>query len=229
MEQEAPNIIYIGITGHARSGKDTFATALCNILRKKSKRLVWTDGFAGYLKWDIAHLFDTDTSNVDVAKTDPLGRAILQFAGTYLKEKKGLYYLIDRMAECHNECENDICIITDVRFPFEANWIRSKGGYVLRMERPGQDLSDPMYQHESERFIDEIKVDLHIRNDQTTKKLEIEARHAIEYIRERCQARYGHDALLTLRPEAADETSQVENPIDGTTKDGQDMGGTNRS
>ncbi len=52
-------------------------------------------------------------------------------------------------------------VITDVRFPNEAQAIKEKGGYVIRIDRPGV---KPINDHPSETSLDTWKFDYKIDN-----------------------------------------------------------------
>ena len=81
-------------------------------------------------------------------------------------------------------------IITDVRFPNEAQAIKEAGGIIVRVTRPTNDDSGEAAwkKHESEAFIDEMKVDLDICNCGT---LEDFKKHAPEMVAHRVKERLG--------------------------------------
>jgi hypothetical protein len=60
------------------------------------------------------------------------------------------------------------CVITDIRFYNEADWIYANGGVVWRVERPGYNGDN----HKSEQQIDFMRVELTITNDGTLEDLE---------------------------------------------------------
>ena len=57
---------------------------------------------------------------------------------------------------------HDRIVLTDVRFPEEAAWIRSWGGVIVRIERPGQ-AAIPLATHSSE--LQPIRADRIVLND----------------------------------------------------------------
>jgi len=65
-----------------------------------------------------------------------------------------------------NHCAN--FVISDVRFQNEANFIKSHGGYLIRVVRPDLVSDD---EHISETEGDSIEVDLEIHNNSTVKNL----------------------------------------------------------
>lgn len=55
-------------------------------------------------------------------------------------------------------------VITDLRYPHECDRVRELGGYVIRVTRPSLPIDD---KHDSERLVDECKVDADVVNDST--------------------------------------------------------------
>ena len=58
-----------------------------------------------------------------------------------------------------------VVLISDVRFPNEAEMIHKRGGYIIRITRnTQQDKTGEWRKHESEKFVNELPVDLGIFN-----------------------------------------------------------------
>lgn len=57
-----------------------------------------------------------------------------------------------------------IIFISDIRFPNEAEFVKSVGGFVVKIERDGFTKSGEQL-HDSEKFVASIKQDLLIKND----------------------------------------------------------------
>lgn len=111
--------LVIGFGHKARQGKDTAAKILTTEL-PEARRFAFADALYGYCR--VAHGM--------TVKDAPL----LQRVGVERREIdediwiKTLYYdLLDKQPE--------IAIITDVRFPNEAEFIKSLGGFLVRVER----------------------------------------------------------------------------------------------
>jgi len=68
-------------------------------------------------------------------------------------------------------------IITDTRFPNEAQAIKDKGGLVIRVDRPGV---KPINDHPSEIGLDDWKFDYVINNDGTLKDLTKKIKKVLE-------------------------------------------------
>jgi len=170
----------IGLTGYAGVGKDTVA----NILRARHgyKRYAFADKLKSFVYElnpliiakdpdDIlVHLRDAvDEYGWDfVKRAYPLARHYLQKTGVWFRENVDKNYWVNVVAErwYADGCPN--AVFTDVRFPNEVAWIRSAGGVVIRVHRPGV---GPVNDHESERA-DELGSDWELNNDGTTEDLE---------------------------------------------------------
>ena len=85
-----------------------------------------------------------------VAKTP---RQILQFIGTdYIRAVKPTYWVDFVIDTIEQEKDKDVrFVITDARFPNEADRIRNIGGHVLRLERLAKQ-DDPVAEHASENL-----------------------------------------------------------------------------
>jgi hypothetical protein len=56
----------------------------------------------------------------------------------------------------------DVLVVTDIRFANEVEWVRSYGGHLVRVTRPGL---PPVSSHESEWRLDDHPADFVIAND----------------------------------------------------------------
>ena len=159
----------IGITGHARHGKDSVADIICN--RFDYKKYSLADPMKDACRivfptWDDRHLYGELKDIVDpLYGISP--RHALQSIGTQWGQYELSKY--DSFAETTgrrlwvnsllNRVNGDT-VISDVRFPHEADAIRERGGFIIRVNRDYEvDLS-----HESERSIEDITPDFTIGN-----------------------------------------------------------------
>jgi hypothetical protein len=63
-------------------------------------------------------------------------------------------------------------VVTDLRLPHEAEWVRSLGGVVIKVVRPGQaGLAGAEGTHDTETLTDLAITDTTIRNDGTIAQL----------------------------------------------------------
>ena len=162
----------IGLTGHARSGKDTiaqqfvkndgyervgFADALKSILYSLNPRIeLFNDDFIGH--WHIKNI--VDGRGWDEAKKEPEIRQLLQRLGT----EGGRVALGEDIwvKTLFNSPHGARIVIPDVRFENEANEIRRRGGIVVQIMRPGV---GPVNNHASDKI--DFEADYVLMNDKT--------------------------------------------------------------
>jgi hypothetical protein len=129
----------IGISGYARSGKDTFGLSLQRIL-KTYKINSEIDAFANVLKKDIDP-FLLDKFNISAfTKNDAEKFLIRPMLVAYGESKRNQNpnYWIEQIEE---KSKNKLTIITDVRYENEAKWIIDSGGFLIHLNRQKEDGS----------------------------------------------------------------------------------------
>ena len=163
----------IGISGYARSGKDLARVSLeargysrvaladqirnslflLNPLVSDSKRLVEAVNEYGW----------------DKAKTAfPEIRSLLQRQGTEVgRESWDENFWID--LAFRNVPENSRIVVPDVRYPNEAEFIRSRGGQIWRVNRTGLESKNA---HQSENALDDYDFDHILLNDSTPEAID---------------------------------------------------------
>jgi hypothetical protein len=165
----------IGLTGYAQSGKDTLASIL--VEKYGYSRIAFADKIrdflygvnpmvacspTGYLR-DLVNLVGWDE-----AKKEPQVRRLLQDLGISARD------LIDENiwinAALNSVESTDRVVITDVRFENEANMIRSLGGQIWRVKRPGVEAVNS---HISETQLDGYKVEQIFVNSGSIQDLEL--------------------------------------------------------
>ena len=123
---------HIGLIGLAGSGKDTAAKAL---MKLGCRRLAFADelkSLAFYFGWD--------------GEKDEDGRALLQELGMAARRYNARFWIQYLNKQILRERLQGPFVFTDVRFQNEADYVRSIGGIVVRIVRPGQIAEN----HESE-------------------------------------------------------------------------------
>jgi hypothetical protein len=164
----------IGIIGKARSGKDTAALAL--VAELHYTRLAFADPLKE-LALAIDPLIPTAygihvrlsllirDSGWEYAKDHyPEVRRLLQRTGGGVREIDETFWLTATRKKLNAaEAWNLPVVVTDVRYPNEANMLRSRGFRLIRITRPG--LADD--QHDSETALDTYPADLTIENTGT--------------------------------------------------------------
>lgn len=176
----------IGICGHKGSGKSTVASMLEELLGYEvtmfAQRLKEaTCALSGCTMQDLeSQDFKENTLVPDYlmpyipSNVKPTYRAFLQYWGTEVMRKYNDNIWIDStLSSCGNEV-----IISDVRFPNEAQAIRSKGGIIVKVERPGCGGDG----HASETSVDGIEGDFVIENDGSLFDLLSEVLSVVDFV-----------------------------------------------
>lgn len=188
----------IGLTGKKRAGKDTAAQALLGLgfvrvafadpiraFAHALDPLVVVEADEQYLLPHAVRLLGrgsthrlawlVDTIGWEAAKGMREVRRTLQRLGkdagrTVLGETVWTDLAMTQAAQHEN------VVITDVRFPDEADRIHAMGGVIWRITRPGTDTTD---QHPTETAMDGHDADLTLVNDSTPQALH---RHVFDAI-----------------------------------------------
>ena len=176
-------MILLGLSGYARTGKDTVANILVN--EHGFERVSYADALK-----DVAYRIDpmietsfwvSDDGHLPLSKLiDLVGweqakddfsevRRLLQNLGVTLREVIDENVWVNLAFRKINYGDDDRYVIPDVRFPNEMGAIRYVGGKVIRIERPGY---GPVNGHVSETALDNAKFDYTLSNDGTVTKLE---------------------------------------------------------
>ena|SRR5690606_7031810 len=172
---------FVGLTGYEGCGKDTVASllareygferfALADRMRDALYHLdplIYNDGLYALT---LAELVD-DAGWEGAKRHDeygPMVRSLLQRFGTEVgRERFGEDFwvaLLDQELEqvqtLRHELTGDYAniVVTDVRFPNEADWVRDMGGVVVRVTRPGH---GPVNGHPSAAGLVEEDIELH--------------------------------------------------------------------
>lgn len=152
-------MILIGLGAKARQGKSYVA----NYMQEAVKSIVQYS-FAEELKKECKAKHDellplwqaaNNTKDVPVCKEDPIYgyTRILQWYGTDVIRKRNPNHWVEKVAERIQKEQPEIAIITDVRFPNEAEFIKANGGYLVEVIRVNEDGS---------RFLDSSRDPKHI-------------------------------------------------------------------
>ena len=151
-------MILIGLAGRKHSGKDTVHQAI-KALHPTLK--VARVAFGDPLKQEVASTLGITVADIENEK--PRFRLILQWWGTEWRRHSNPSYWIDIAREhiIKALANNDITVVTDVRFINEANLIRSLGGRVIQVLRHRTTHTD---QHPSETNLDSYHFDDFVHN-----------------------------------------------------------------
>ena len=165
----------IGLVGRKRSGKDTVADHLCGAYGFKKMALATPLKEACKIMFNLTDdQVNGDSKDITDARYGVTPRGLLQILGTDIVRNylptvvSGITdsFWIDRMMENFEAGYKNI-VITDVRFPNEADAIKEHGGYLIKLVR-NTGYTDT---HESEAYIDDISCDVILFNNGTIEDL----------------------------------------------------------
>ena len=190
----------VGLIGHARSGKDTFASFL--IAEAGYQRFAFADPMkSAALALDPIVRIETDeTGHLSLfPQTSPIHRRLSSVVGDIgwerAKEIREVRRTLQRLG---TEMGRDVLgedvwvrttldkalpvatrehpvVITDVRFPNEAEAISAAGGVLVRIVRPGSGAVGATALHSSETALDGWHTDFTVLNDSTLRDLSTQA------------------------------------------------------
>lgn len=156
--------LLLGITGLARSGKDTFAKMLVEELYKQTNNIFSLMAYAHELKLRVQEDFDlsyeqlwgADKEKIDTRYMKTLKpccqecvkdkssnccwspREILQNYGEFYRTIDHLFWTKHLFGVIKNNNYENV-IITDIRYPDEADPIIERGGYIIKINRENRD------------------------------------------------------------------------------------------
>lgn len=157
----------IGISGKKRSGKDT----IYELIKKRSGYSVARAAFGDQIKEEVARVTGMAVPHIEENKER--FRPMLQWWGAdFRRHYNGDRYWLERMLfRMRSIRDPEVLVITDVRYPNEAEVVKEAGGILLRVERK-TGLKDP---HSSENLLDDFKeFDYRLDNNGTLEDLEEE-------------------------------------------------------
>ena len=141
----------LGITGVARVGKDTLFTCIKEI--NKSSQF-FRVAFADELKKECDEFLISNTGISAFTEDEAEKKIIRPFLvtyGTHVRRKLDKNCWIKKIEPIVSKDKDKCFVITDVRFPNEAEWIKKMGGIVIHLSRDGilpanddEKINDPM-------------------------------------------------------------------------------------
>jgi len=119
----------IAFAGRAGAGKDTAAAAV-----EGGHRVA----FAGPLKQALAAMTDVpleafhdrDLKEHPVTRTGHSPRALMRWLGAAARFELGADFWVRRLSREIERCDEDLVVITDLRFANECAWVQARGGEV---------------------------------------------------------------------------------------------------
>lgn len=197
-------MLLIGLIGPAGSGKNTAVAGLhrglCNVIGKYGAVEV---AFATKLRQVVSEIYGISplamVSYEDKAKQHPAlppgwtVRDALQRVGCALRDEDPDVWVCALFADLDKDPVGSPVFVTDVRFPNEVAHIKSRGGIIVQIVRPGLVIGN----HISEHALDGLQChDYTILNDGS-----LEAFHdACMLVGERIALQYGYNVGPELFP-----------------------------
>jgi hypothetical protein len=137
----------IGFGHRARQGKNTAAQAVLESLPLATE--VHMYAFADALKrevrtlcakyggqWELIRAWQEEgVMPPSVHFEEPKPRSLLQWYGTEFRRKQDPEVWVKRLRKTLEEHNPDVALITDVRFPNEAEYIKQQGGTLIKCVR----------------------------------------------------------------------------------------------
>jgi len=162
----------IGIYGYARSGKDTIGEHV--VVNYDHKRYA----FADPLKKACCEMFGITMNHFNnpelKEKVIPFWgfspRRMAQLLGTeggrnLFRDDIWIKRAELELLKCDEEGHHTGMIITDMRFENELNWVKARGGCLIKVTRPG--VKGAVTSHASEQYFEDELFDHVITNDGT--------------------------------------------------------------
>ena len=139
----------IGISGKKRSGKDT----IYRLIKELNGILPLRAAFGDQIKEEVAGITGVDVDHIEENKEH--FRPMLQWWGSdFRRHYNGESYWLDNMlAKMKTLAAKEVMVITDVRYPNEAELVKRAGGIMIRVDRR-TGLEDP---HSSENLLDDFE------------------------------------------------------------------------
>jgi len=201
----------IGISGKARTGKDTFAQMLAEELQKETGQAYILMAYANELKLKIQRDFDLSyeqlwgdekeipdkryirikaelSPSVKVYGGKPekdiywTSREIMQSYGQFFREID-YHFWVKYLFRVIEEKEYKNVIITDSRHINEVDAIVDRGGYHIRVERDTKDYRVHNTQHISETALDSAhRIDFKVSNNGTLDELRNRVKDVVRFL-----------------------------------------------
>ena len=163
----------IGLTGKARSGKDTVGSYLAEEhgYRTYAMASPIKEACRVMFGWDDRHLHGDLKEVIDpvygVTPREAMQKLGTEFGRGMINTK--LWEL--RAGQEILKASNHLVVVTDIRFDNEAELIKKLGGVVINIERPNRDEIKGVKAHQSEKGIKPELIDYNINNNDTLETL----------------------------------------------------------
>ena len=164
----------IGISGKKRSGKDT----IFKLIKELNGILPLRAAFGDQIKEEVAEVTGVDVDHIEENKEH--FRPMLQWWGAdFRRHYNGESYWLDKMlAKMQTVAGKEVLVVTDVRYPNEAELVKQAGGIMIRVDRR-TGLEDA---HSSENLLDDFEgFDYRLTNNGTMFDLKEKVRWIVDH------------------------------------------------
>lgn len=158
-----PDITLIGLCAAAGSGKDTAADHLCaryGFVRASFAEAPRTmlEALLSYINADHAYLHEPGLKEFPIPVLGYSYRLLMQTIGTDCMRNMidgdiWLRVLASHLGLDAGQPVHDRIVVTDVRYPNEAAWLKHHGGHLVGIQRP---YALPVRGHSSEQHFEEL-------------------------------------------------------------------------
>ena len=189
--------LVIGVTGKARSGKDSFAGMLAEELFIRTGRRYILMAYATELKKRVQKDFDLSYDQLwgdDKEEEDSrypkksggywTGREIMQFVGTDCFRAIDDNYWVKELFKVIDDNEFKTVIITDIRFQSEAQPVKDRNGFMIKVVSD-REITNTVHNkvHASETAMDEYDgIDFTVDNNGSLDDLRKVATQVVDFI-----------------------------------------------
>jgi hypothetical protein len=133
----AMSTLYIGLGHKARQGKNVVASVIKERGGDKVREYALADELKKYCKANHDELVKTHNLDTSVCKADSIYGYVnvLQFVGTNLFREQNPNHWVELLDKRIRADRPEIALITDVRFPNEAEYVHGRDGVLVKIVR----------------------------------------------------------------------------------------------
>ena len=170
----------IGIAGNARSGKDTLGANFKQILAESGIKAE-TFSFADELKKSVDE-FLINEIGISAFTTDSKEKALIRpflvCWGTDIKRKMDDSVWINKLESSLSD--DKVCIITDMRFKNEFEWIRDLGGLTVFIGREGVEPANEYEKINNNELCSSVDLSFQIGNFEDSRLIYLTANEILD-------------------------------------------------
>jgi len=125
-------MLLLGLLGRANHGKSTVADAIISHAIGYHTKVLDYDIGGMILRYAIENRF---LSNKKRAELTPAEIQVLVDVGKELRETRGEHFWIEQVFELIDRDKPEVAIIPNVRYLNEAQWVKRRGGTLIRVQK----------------------------------------------------------------------------------------------